>query len=50
MAKLAPKPIPEGMNTLTTYLWFNGNCNEAIEFYQKAFGAELANLFEIIEG
>ena len=40
MAESAPKPVPEGMNTLTTYLWFNGNCNEALEFYKKAFGAE----------
>lgn len=41
MPENAPRPIPEGMNTLTTHLWFNGNCNEAIEFYQKALGAEL---------
>ena len=42
MPEKAPKPVPEGMNTLTTYLWFNGNCTEAVEFYQKALGAELA--------
>lgn len=41
MVKPAPKPVPEGMNTLTTMLFFNGNCREAIEFYEKAFGAEL---------
>ena len=41
MAQPAPKPVPEGVNTLTTHLWFNGNCAEAVEFYQKAFGAEL---------
>ena len=41
MATPAPKPVPEGMNTITTHLWFNGNCDQAVEFYQKAFGAEL---------
>jgi uncharacterized glyoxalase superfamily protein PhnB len=29
------------MNTITTQLWFGGDCAEAIEFYQKAFAAEL---------
>ena len=42
MPQKASKPVPEGMHTITTHLWFNGNCKEAIEFYQKAFGAELA--------
>jgi PhnB protein len=32
------KPIPEGMHTVTPILVING-CLEAIEFYQKAFGA-----------
>ena len=41
MAQKAPKPVPAGMHTITPQLWFNGNCNEAIEFYQKAFRAEL---------
>jgi uncharacterized glyoxalase superfamily protein PhnB len=41
MVKPAPRPVPEGMNTLTTVLCYNGNCRQAIEFYQKAFGAEL---------
>ena len=41
MATPAPQPIPEGMNTLTPHLWFNGNCKKAVEFYQKAMGAEL---------
>jgi uncharacterized glyoxalase superfamily protein PhnB len=40
MPKNAPKPVPEGMNTVTSHLWFNGNCKEAIEFYKKALGAE----------
>ncbi len=35
----APKPVPEGMSTVTPQLLFNGNCLEAIEFYKKAFGA-----------
>ena len=42
MAQPAPKPVPEGMHTITTQLWFNGDCADAVEFYQKAFGAELA--------
>ncbi len=42
MAQKAAKPVPEGMNTLTTHLWFNGDCDKAIEFYQRALGAELS--------
>ena len=42
MPEKAPQPVPEGMHTVTIHLWFNGNCKEAIDFYQKAFGAELA--------
>jgi PhnB protein len=41
MPTLATNPIPEGMHSLTPHLWFNGNCNEAVEFYQKAFAATL---------
>lgn len=37
----APKPVPEGINTVTTQLFYNGNCKEAIEFYKKAFNATL---------
>ena len=40
MAQSAPKPVPDGMHTITPQLWFNGNCNEALEFYKKAFRAE----------
>ena len=40
MPKKAPRQVPEGMNTVTSHLWFNGNCKEAIEFYKKALGAE----------
>ena len=42
MPEKAANPIPEGMLNVTAHLWFNGNCNQAIELYQKAFGAELA--------
>ncbi len=42
MPRPAPGPVPEGMHTLTTQLWYDGNCAQAIDFYQKAFGAELA--------
>lgn len=41
MATKALKPVPDGMNTITMHLWFNGNCRDAIEFYQKAFGAKI---------
>ncbi len=40
MARKSTKPIPEGLHSLTTQLWFDGNCKEAVEFYKKAFGAE----------
>lgn len=42
MSKPASSPVPEGMNTITTQLWYGGDCAEAIEHYRKAFGAELA--------
>ncbi|MBZ0258167.1 VOC family protein, partial [bacterium] len=29
------------MKPLTPYIFFNGNCREAMEFYQKCFGGEL---------
>jgi len=41
MPKPAPRPVPEGMHTITTQLWYAGNCAQAIDFYQKAFGAEI---------
>ena len=40
MAEKAPKPIPDGMYTITPCLFFSGDCAAAIEFYQKVFGAE----------
>lgn len=42
MPRPASQPVPDGMNTITTHLFFNANCGQAMEFYQKAFGAELA--------
>jgi uncharacterized glyoxalase superfamily protein PhnB len=41
MPQKAPKPVPEGMSTVTTQLLFNGNCRQAIDFYKKAFNASL---------
>ena len=41
MSTKAQKPVPEGMNTVTTQLFFSGNCKQAIEFYKKAFNATL---------
>lgn len=41
MATPAKNPIPEGMHSITPHLWFNGDCKKAVEFYQKAFSAEL---------
>jgi PhnB protein len=37
---MAAKPIPEGFNTLSSYLIVK-NADDAIDFYQRAFGAEL---------
>jgi PhnB protein len=33
-----PKPIPQGYHTLTTYLAVR-DCDKAIDFYKRAFGA-----------
>ena len=35
---MAPKPVPEGYNTVTPYLTVDG-AKKAIEFYKRAFGA-----------
>ena len=48
MAKKAPKPVPEGMHTVTSVLNFKGDCVKAIEFYQKAFGATVVG--EVAKG
>ena len=36
------KPVPEGMHTITPQLAIDG-CDKAIEWFQKAFGAELVS-------
>ena len=36
----AASPIPEHMHSITTQLWFNGNCKEAMDFYERAFEAK----------
>jgi PhnB protein len=41
MPRKAVKPIPRGLHSVTTQLWFDGNCKEAVDFYQKAFDAKL---------
>ena len=41
MAVKATKPVPEGMRSLTTQLWYNGNCRDAIDFYRRIFNAEV---------
>lgn len=41
MAQKAPSSVPQGMHTVTPHFWFNGNCREAINYYQKALKAEL---------
>ena len=41
MPQPAPSPVPEGMSTITPHLWFNGDCAQAIDFYQEALGATL---------
>ena len=40
MPQKAPKPVPDGMHTVTPHLWFNGNCKAALAFYNKVFGVE----------
>ncbi len=41
MATKATHPIPEGMTALIPNLYFDGNCGQAIELYQRGLGAEL---------
>jgi uncharacterized glyoxalase superfamily protein PhnB len=36
-----PAPVPEGMNTVTPYLVFTGDCSKALDFYQKALNAKM---------
>ncbi len=46
---MAPKPIPDGYHTVTPYLMVRGAA-AAIEFYQKAFGAEEVMRFPTPDG
>ncbi len=48
MATKAPKPVPEGMHTVTSVLNFKGDCLKAIEFYKKALGATVVG--EVAKG
>jgi PhnB protein len=41
MPKKASNPIPEGMNTVTAYLVYTGDCAEALALYPKALGAKI---------
>lgn len=41
MPTKATNPVPEGFHTITPSLWFNGDCKQAVEFYEKAFNAKL---------
>jgi uncharacterized glyoxalase superfamily protein PhnB len=44
-----PKPIPEGMHTITPHLVIR-DAAKAIEFYQKAFGAEVKGIHHTPSG
>ncbi|CAN5436677.1 VOC family protein [soil metagenome] len=37
-------PTPTSTQTIQSYLFFNGRCEEALEFYKKALGAEVGML------
>jgi PhnB protein len=41
--KNAPSFIPPKTSTITAHLWFDGNCEEAFEYYQRAFGLEVVS-------
>ena len=41
MATKAKSATPEGMHSVTPYFFFNGNCREAVDFYKRAFHAEV---------
>ena len=41
MPQEASSPVPRGMHTVTTRLWFDGNCSEALAFYERLFGARI---------
>lgn len=41
MAERAPHPVPDGMSTVTTHLWFNGQCHEALKVYAEILDAKI---------
>ncbi len=41
MAKKAPNPVPDGMNTVTTHLWFKGDCRKALDVYKEVIGIDI---------
>jgi len=43
------KKVPDGYRTITPFFNIKG-CEEAIEFYKKAFGAEVLHIFKIPSG
>jgi len=44
----ANKPIPDGTHSVTAHLVYNGDCRQAIKFYQRVFGAVVEG--EIMSG
>ena len=53
--KTSPQPPPQRTDNETSmqvhpYLFFDGRCEEAIEFYKKALGAEVATLMRYKDG
>ncbi|MGA7545487.1 MAG: SRPBCC domain-containing protein [Methyloceanibacter sp.] len=53
--KTSPQPPPQRTDKETSmqvhpYLFFDGRCEEAIEFYKKALGAEVATLMRYKDG
>ena len=43
-SKLAAKAAPAVANAILPYLFFNGRCEEAVNFYKKALGGEIEML------
>ncbi len=41
MAAPAPHHIPEGLQSITPYLWFTGECRAAMAFYERVFDAQV---------
>jgi len=41
IGKISSNKTKPQIGTLSTYLFFNGNCRQAMEFYKSCFGGEL---------